>query len=206
MKACIYIRVSTDEQHGTNQRPEIDMLVRARRLEVVAVVEETMSAVKKRPALEGILKRAHQGEFDVLVVWALDRLGRSMCGNLAMVLELDRLGVQVVSVRESWLDTGGPVRPLLVAIFSWVAEQERLRIVERTKAGIARARKEGKVIGRPRVEVDLDQALLLKRRGLSIKATAHKLGVSPSTLHRAYRSYAAEMQPHPKNAVVQVQR
>lgn len=64
-----------------------------------------------------------------------------MIGNLTDVLELDRIGVKVVSVRESWLDTGGPVRNLLIAIFSWCAEQERNRLVERTKAGLASARR-----------------------------------------------------------------
>jgi DNA invertase Pin-like site-specific DNA recombinase len=75
-----------------------------------------------------------------------------MVGNLADVLELDRIGVTVVSVRESWLDTGGPVRSLLIAIFSWVAEQERARLIERTKAGLAAARRKGKRLGRPRAE------------------------------------------------------
>ena len=76
---------------------------------------------------------ARRAGFDALIVWAIDRFGRSMVGNLTDVLELDRLGVQVVSVRESWLDTGSPVRNLLIAIFSWVAEQERTRLVERTR-------------------------------------------------------------------------
>jgi DNA invertase Pin-like site-specific DNA recombinase len=97
-----------------------------------------------------MLKDARRGKFQVLVVWALDRFGRSMVGNLRDVLELDRLGVQVVSVRESWLDTGSPVRTLLIAIFSWVAEQERSRLIERTKAGVAAARRRGARLGRPR--------------------------------------------------------
>jgi DNA invertase Pin-like site-specific DNA recombinase len=65
------------------------------------------------------------------------------------VLALDRAGVQLVSVREPWLDTGGPVRDLLLAIFSWVAEQERRRLAERTKAGLARVREHGSRSGRP---------------------------------------------------------
>ena len=66
------------------------------------------------------------------------------------VLELDRLGVPVLSVREGWLDTSGPVRPLLVAIFGWVAEQERTRPIERVHADLDRARRQGKALGRPR--------------------------------------------------------
>src|SRR5467141_1966984 len=97
--------------------------------------------------------------------WCCWSLGRSMVGNLQAVLELDRIGVQIVSVREPWLDTSGPVRSLLIAIFSWVAEQERSRLIERTRAGLDRARREGKRIGRPRVRVDLTKALALKGEG-----------------------------------------
>ncbi|MBF5046406.1 recombinase family protein [Aggregicoccus sp. 17bor-14] len=73
-----------------------------------------------------------------------------MPGAINTVLGLDRLGVPVVSVREPWLDNTGPVRSLLVAIFGWVAEQERSRLIERTRAGLARARAQGKRLGRPR--------------------------------------------------------
>ena len=87
-------------------------------------------------------------------MWSLDRFGRSMAGNVNDALALDAAGVKLISVREPWLDTGGPVRDLLLAIFSWVAEQELRRLVERTRAGIERARakgtKSGKPIGRPR--------------------------------------------------------
>jgi DNA invertase Pin-like site-specific DNA recombinase len=152
---------------------------------------ETISAVKVRPELKRMMLAAHAGTFDTLIVWALDRLGRSMAGNLQTVLELDRLGVRVVSVREPWLDTSGPVRSLLIAIFGWVAEQERLRIVERTKAGIARARHEGKHVGRPAAHVDLDEALRLRRRGTSIREAARRLGVGASTLQRAYAAHDA---------------
>jgi DNA invertase Pin-like site-specific DNA recombinase len=128
---------------------------------------------------------AHQGQFDVLVVWALDRFGRSMVGNMQAVLDLDRCGVQVVSVREEWLDTSGPVRSLLIAIFGWVAEQERVRLSERTKAGIERARRQGVHVGRPVVRVDVERALELKAQGLPLHDVARRLRVSPATLKRA---------------------
>ena len=128
----------------------------------------------------------------VLLVWSLDRFGRSMVGNLQAVLELDRIGVQVVSVREPWLDTGGPVRSLLIAIFSWVAEQERLRLIERTKAGLDRARRQGKRIGRPRAPVDVTRALALRREGKSMRETAKLLGVAPATLDRALAEFGAQ--------------
>jgi putative DNA-invertase from lambdoid prophage Rac len=133
-----------------------------------------------------MLRAARQGAFEVLVIWALDRFGRSMVGNLTDVLELDRVGVQVVSVRESWLDTSGPTRNLLVAIFSWCAEQERLRLAERTRAGLLRARREGKRIGRPhRMDrATLSRAVSMRAEGRSLRAIAVALKVPRATLAR----------------------
>jgi DNA invertase Pin-like site-specific DNA recombinase len=108
-----------------------------------------------------------------------------MVGNVQQILELDRLGVEVVSLREPWLDTRGPVRQLLIAIFSWVAEEERRQISARSQAGVDRARRQGKHVGRPRAHIDHDQAVRLRAQGQSIRQVASKLGVSSSVLHRA---------------------
>ena len=188
-RCAYYVRVSSDTQHLGNQRPDLDRLTATRGFDVTSIFEEKMSAAKARPQFEKMMAAAREGRFNVLAIWSLDRLGRSMTGNLQTVLELDRLGVQVVSVREGWLDTTGPVRSLLVAIFGWVAEQERAQIVSRVRAGIERARREGKQLGRPSADVDLDEALRLRRRGLSIRDAARKLHVGSSTLHRVYQSH-----------------
>jgi DNA invertase Pin-like site-specific DNA recombinase len=99
------------------------------------VFEEQLSATKVRPQWEALKAAAHRGEFEAIVIYAIDRLGRSMIGNVQEILQLDRLGVEVVSVREPWLDMGGPVRTLLIAILSWVAEEERRQIASRSKLG-----------------------------------------------------------------------
>ncbi len=184
VRCAIYLRHSTDKLKTENQRPDVEQLVRARGYEVVATFEEGASAVKKRPEYERMMKAARRGAFDAVVVWALDRFGRSMTGNLTDVLELDRIGVQVVSVRESWLDTGGPVRNLLIAIFSWVAEQERERLIERTKAGLANARRRGARLGRPRARLDREQILEWREQGWSLRKIATTLGVGPNTIRR----------------------
>lgn len=184
VRCAVYLRHSTDKSKTENQKPEVEQVVRARGFEVVATFEEGASAVKKRPEYERMMKAAKRGSFDVLIVWALDRFGRSMVGNLTDVLELDRIGVKVVSVRESWLDTGGPVRNLLVAIFSWAAEQERNRLVERTKAGVAAARRRGARLGRPPARLDRDRLIELHEQGLSVRKIAATLGVGPSTVQR----------------------
>jgi DNA invertase Pin-like site-specific DNA recombinase len=184
LRTAIYFRHSTDKSKTENQRPEVEQIAHARGYEVVATFEEQASAVKKRPEYERMMKAARRGAFDVLIVWAIDRFGRSMVGNLTDVLELDRLGVQVVSVRETWLDTGSPVRNLLIAIFSWVAEQERTRLVERTKAGVAAARRRGARLGRPPARLDRDHLLELRDQGWSVRKIAKSLGVGPSTVQR----------------------
>jgi len=184
-RCAFYLRVSTDAQTVDVQRPDLDRLATARDFSVVATYEETASGAKARPRLDALIADARRGHFDVVCVWALDRIGRSMAGNIATVLELDRLGVRVVSVREDWLDTAGPVRSLLLAIFSWVAEQERARLVERTRAGIAAARRRGAQIGRRRRYVDVDRARALLDDGQSFRAVAKMLEVGVATLHRA---------------------
>ncbi|MGH7434243.1 MAG: recombinase family protein [Polyangiaceae bacterium] len=186
-RAALYLRVSGVDQSTDNQRPELERLARARDLTIVAVYDEQASAAKSRSQFEAMMGDAHHGAFDVLLVWALDRFGRSMVGNMTAVLELDRRGVQVVSLREPWLDTGGPVRPLLVAIFSWVAEQERAQLIARTHAGLDRARRRGIRLGRPLARIDLVLARRLRAAGEPLRAIAARLAVPLGTLHGALR-------------------
>ena len=188
--AALYVRVSTDRQTADNQLAEVRQLASARGYEPV-VYEEIESAAKARPVLDRMLADVRAGRVQAVAVWALDRLHRSMTGAINTVLELDRLGVPVLSVREGWLDTSGPVRPLLVAIFGWVAEQERVRLIERTKAGLERARREGKVLGRPRTSpLKLAAAARLVSDGASIRAAAKENGVSFEVLRRHLRAEA----------------
>lgn len=183
--AVSYRRVSKGSQDPENQRADVELVARLRGLELVGEYVETASAARTRPAFDAMMRAARRGEFRVLVVWALDRFGRSMVGNINAVLELDRLGVEVISVREPWLDMEGPVRSLLLAVFSWVAEQERARIVERTNAGLARARAKGVKLGRPARRVDLAHVRRLRAAGYSWRQVARRLGVSDRTLRRS---------------------
>ena len=186
-RTVIYLRVSKGERHTDNQRPDVERVIATRGLALVDEYIENASAARTRPVFDQMLREAHRGAFDVLVVWALDRFGRSMVGNLRDVLELDRCGVQVVSVRETWLDTGSAVRPLLIAIFGWVAEQERATIVARTKAGLDRVRRQGKQLGRPPRAIDIRHARTLLAEGLSLRQVAKRLRVPTMTLHGALR-------------------
>ncbi len=189
-RAALYLRTSTDRQHTDAQRPALERLAEARGYAVVEVFEEQVSAMAKcRPQWEALKASAHRGDFQVVVVVAIDRIGRSMAGNIQEILGLDEMGVEVVSAREPWLSTQGPVRSLLIAIFSWVAEEERRQIAARSRAGVERARRLGKRIGRPPVSVDVAQAVALRDQGMSVRAVAKAMKVSRSTLHRAFQQH-----------------
>jgi putative DNA-invertase from lambdoid prophage Rac len=184
-KAAIYVRVSTREQTTDNQLPDLEKMAEMRGLRIVGRYSENVSAKNFRPEFAKMLVDAHRGLFGVILIWALDRFGRSMAVNVQSVIELDRKGVQVISFREPWLDTGGPVRPLLIAIFSWVAEQERSQLVARTKAGLDHARKKGITLGRPKRRMDLERARMMKKNGHSLRVIAKAIGVPHTTLARA---------------------
>jgi putative DNA-invertase from lambdoid prophage Rac len=185
MNSAIYTRVSTDRQTAQNQLPDLQRLAAARGLDAPEVVTETESGAKRRPELEALVARAKRGEVNVILVTALDRLGRNMRETINLILDLDRLGVRVISHREPWLDMGGPVRPLLLAIFSWVAEQERTVLIERTRAGLARAKRDGKTLGRPRAnQMHVMSAVAMVQNGATVAAAVAKWDVTESTLRR----------------------
>jgi len=194
-RAACYLRVSTDRQTIENQRAEVEQLGRSRGYEI-ALYEETESAAKRRPVFDRMLADVRAGRIQAVVVWALDRFHRSMQGAINDVLELDRLGVRVLSVRESWLDTSGPVRSLLVAIFGWVAEQERSRLIERTKAGIERARRSGKRLGRPPCSPILLRAAAERvSNGESIRCAAALAQIPERSLRRFLAGAAKRPSP-----------
>jgi putative DNA-invertase from lambdoid prophage Rac len=176
--AAVYLRVSTDMQTTDCQEPECIQLVEQHRWKLVKVYREQESAVKRRPVFASAMADARAGIFKHLVVWRLDRFGRLMQGNINDVLELDRVGVDVVSVKEPWLAAGGPARNLLLAIFSWLAEEERRVLVERVKAGMALARKRGVIFGKPQPSAEqIGVAAAEVFSGVSIRDAARHQGI-----------------------------
>src|SRR5206468_10876775 len=120
-----------------------------------------------------MLVDARQGKFQVLLVWACDRLARSVRHFLEVLDELNHLGIEFVSFREQ-LDTGGPLGRAVVVIISVVAELERNLIVERVKAGMRRAKLEGRRIGRPSLGVAREALGRDRERGLSLAELAER--------------------------------
>jgi DNA invertase Pin-like site-specific DNA recombinase len=176
-----YARVSTDEQETHLQ---IDAL---RIAGAERIYEEKASGAKTdRPELLRMLDSARKG--DVVIVWKLDRLGRSLLQLIETVNLLHDRGVQLRSLTESLVDTTSPSGKLVFGIFALMAEFERDLLRQRTIAGLLAARKRGRIGGRPRrlTGKDLKKARALLVSGdYSRSEIAHELGVSRHTLWRA---------------------
>src|SRR5262245_51944973 len=172
MKLALYVRVSTSEQTVDPQLDRLREYAQARGLEVVGeYIDAGQSGAKaSRPALDRLVADTKRRRFDAVAVVKLDRLGRSLHHLLTLLGELEALGVDLISLDDG-LDTRTPVGRLFFQIRGAFAEYERALIVERTRAGIAAARRRGRHPGRPRV---LDQkakarAVRLRRSGKSLR-------------------------------------
>jgi DNA invertase Pin-like site-specific DNA recombinase len=175
-RAAIYVRVSTDRQELANQEAETRQLCEARGWRDPVIFREIASGAKRRPEWDSVLEAARTGNVGAVVFWSIDRIGRNKVQAAHDLRRLLDWRVAVASVRESWLDTPGedyrgrganPARDLLIDVITWVAEGERQRLIERTHAGLARARARGRVGGRPST---LDPAAL--ERALQLRDTS----------------------------------
>ena len=184
MKAALYLRVSSTDQHPETQRYDLVQLVQQRGFTIVDEYVDKLSGTRaRRPGLDRMLSDARRGRFDVVVVWAFDRLARSVRHFLETLDELNHLNIGFVSFREN-IDTGGPLGRAMIIIVSAVAELERNLIIERVKSGMRRAKLEGQHIGRPRLIVDRDAVLRDRQRGLSIRQLAKMHRLSRTSVTR----------------------
>src|SRR5689334_13333326 len=150
MRAAIYARVSTIDQTVDNQLLELRHYVEARQWTAKEYVDVGVSGARaRRPELDRLLADAKRRKFDVLVCWRLDRLGRNLKHLVVLLDELQALGIAFVSLGEG-IDCTTPAGRLQLHILGAIAEFERSRIAERVKAGLQRARAQGKRLGRPR--------------------------------------------------------
>jgi len=193
-RAALYARVSTTG-HGQDvglQLDELRAVARQRDWQVVGeFIDEGVSGGEQtRPALDRLLDAARRGQVDLVAVWKLDRLGRSLQHLLQVLDELQHLGVGFVSLRDAGIDTTSATGRLMLHIIGAFATYERALIVERVVAGVRRAQAAGKHCGRPNVEMDVRPALALAREGHSQRAIAEMLGVSRGTLRRRLREVA----------------
>ncbi len=191
-RAVIYLRVSTDEQTTENQRQALEAVAERRGWQVAKVYEDAgISGAKgrdKRPGFDAMMKDAARGRFDLVMVWAVDRLGRSTATVAPALAELGELGVGFYADREGMDGTTAHGRAMLqmAAVF---AELEREMIRERVKAGMARAKEAPragkKAIGRPKVEGDKEAAIRVHlAAGVGKVRSAKLAGVGVSTVQR----------------------
>jgi DNA invertase Pin-like site-specific DNA recombinase len=175
-----------------NQLLQLRDYCRAKGWEVVGEYVDRLSGKRSdnRREFQRLLREASQHRFDVLVVWALDRLSREgVHATFDHIKRLKGYGVEFESFQEQHFRTTGPAGELMVAIAAWIAEQERIRLSERTRAGLARARKEGRIGGRPRLLLDRNQVLQMDEDGLTQAKIAAKFGVSQPSIGRILKSY-----------------
>ena len=182
-RAAIYARVSTLDQEPENQLAELRRYVAVRGWTAVEFVDRGVSGSReRRPALDAVLADIKRRQFDVLVCWRLDRLGRSLKHLVTLLDELQALGVAFVSLQEG-IDATTPAGKLQMHILAAIAEFERARIAERVRAGLARARANGRRLGQKPVHIAIED--LTRTAHLSIRRAAAELGISRSVLHRA---------------------
>jgi DNA invertase Pin-like site-specific DNA recombinase len=175
-KAAIYVRVSTNEQDTGLQETELQQYVESRGWEFVVYRDKAQSGAKNdRPSLNQMLADMRRRKFDVVVVWKLDRLARSLKQLLTIGEECRSLGVDLVSLRQN-IDTTLPAGRLTFQILGAVAEFERELLRERVKAGMAQARRVGKHCGRPALRkfqpIDIDRMRELRTKGTSVRKLA----------------------------------
>jgi len=194
-RVAIYLRVSTADQTVENQRRELRAVAARHGWRIVETFkDEGISGAKgrdKRPAFDKVCRGIARREFDLVAAWSVDRLGRSLQGLVQFLGELHAKGIDLY-LHQQGIDTSTPAGKAMFQMMGVFAEFERAMIVERVKAGLARARGEGKRLGRPRLAPDRDRAVRqLLAKGTGVVKTANLAGVGVSAVQRIRRELAA---------------
>lgn len=195
-RAAIYVRVSTDKQTVENQVRELRQIAERRGWEVVELYQDAgISGAKgrdSRPGLDKMLKDAQRRRFDVIMSWAIDRLGRSLIDLLGTIQALEACGVDLYLDQQS-IDTTTPAGRLMFQVTGAFAEFERSMIRQRVRAGLKRAVEQGKQLGRPKIDPAVEKRIQLHlRSGVGILATAKRYGVGTGTVQRIVREMEAD--------------
>jgi putative DNA-invertase from lambdoid prophage Rac len=203
VRCAIYVRVSTREQRLLQQFREIRRAVEARGWIVGAVYRERRSGAAgvDRPAWERLKHDAAMHRFAAVAVWSLDRCGRSALAILGALQAFEARRVRLLVAKDG-LDTTGPTGHLVVTVLAGVAELERNLISERTKVGLAAARRRGVHLGRPFVHVDAKVLFEIDAKRRTVASAARDLGVSEMTLRRRLAKLRASIGANPYSAAV----
>src|SRR5438034_5430601 len=196
-RAVIYLRVSTIDQTTANQERELREIAARMGCEVVKVYKDHgiigTRGRDKRPAFDKLCRDAARREFDMVMAWSVDRLGRSLQDLVVFLSELHALKIDLF-LRQQGLDTTTPAGKAMFQMMGVFAEFERAMIAERVRAGLRRAKDEGKQLGRPRIAPELEKRILAalnerKRTGEGVRGIAKRFGVDPSTVQRISRPF-----------------
>jgi DNA invertase Pin-like site-specific DNA recombinase len=193
-RVVLYLRVSTLDQTTANQERELREVAGRMGCDIVHVYKDHgVSGAKgreKRPAFDRLCKDAAQRKFDLVMAWSVDRLGRSLQDLIGFLSELHALRIDLF-LHQQGLDTTTPAGKAMFQMMGVFAEFERSMIQERVRAGLRRAKEEGKQLGRPRIDPELERQILatLKapRRTEGVRKIAKRFGVNPSTVQRISR-------------------
>jgi DNA invertase Pin-like site-specific DNA recombinase len=192
-RVALYLRVSTNNGHQTtqNQLRELTAIAKAAGWQVVATFEDKISGAKgrdKRPGLDALMKPATKREFDMVAAWSVDRLGRSLQHLVQLFAEFQSLGVDLY-LHQQHVDSSTPSGRALLQMSGVFAEFERAMLLERIGAGLARAKVQGKQLGRPRAKGASDAAILkLRSKGLGMDAIRKQLGCGMGRIQQVLKA------------------
>ena len=198
-RAAIYVRVSTDKQTVENQLLELRRIAERRGWQVVEEYHDAgisgAKGRKDRPGLDRMLKDAQRRKFDVVMAWAIDRIGRSLIDLLGTIQALEAVGVDLYLDQQS-IDTTTPAGRLMFQVTGAFAEFERSVIRQRVHAGLKRAVEQGKQLGRPMIAPAIEKRILTQlRAGKGILKVAAECGVGSGTVQRIRREMAEVSRP-----------
>lgn len=186
MKVAIYVRVSTDKQEVDNQLLELRPFVEKQDWHIQKEYVDIISGKEEsRPAFDDMFQNAHKRLFDVVVFWDLSRFSRAGTTHTLLKLkELEGQRIEWISYQEPYIRSIGPFRDVVISVFATVAKMEREKISKRTKAGLERAKKQGKKLGRRYRQIDFSRVWREYETQGSINKAAKVLPYSKGVVHR----------------------
>jgi len=187
---AIYVRISTDKQDNQNQLDQLRAFARTQGWNISKeYVDVATGKNGDREQFKSLFAAAARREFELVLFWSLDRFSREgVYETLTHLQRLTAYGVGFRSFTEQYLDSCGMFRDAVISILAVIAKQERVRLSERTLAGLARARAQGRVGGRPRVPCDHRKVLILHDAGCSLGEIAKSLKLTKTSAYRIIKA------------------
>jgi len=196
VRVAIYARTSTDDgrQELSNQTRELHEYANRMGWIVVAEFYDQVSGRKAdRPQLKKALDAGRRRKYDVLLFWSLDRLSRQgVLPTLLLLNQLTQYGVKYRSLQEQWIDSLGAFSDAVIGILATVAKFEAERLSSRVRSGLARAKAQGKTLGRPRAIVSRDKLEAMRKEGMSLREIGEATGKSAMTIQRLLKTHGSE--------------